>query len=239
MRSGRLVTLAAGLVVLAMLVMVVAQAAPAKPVQRPRGPAAGGGPGMRGGGRGMNWNDPKAALDGYAKMLGLSAAQKARAKPIFDNQIRQAKAIQGNKKLSDQQKMQKFMAVSRDAQAKLRKILTPQQLRKQDDMDMGLERMAQFLGLSPAQRTKIRPILAKQQSQMRAVFGDQKLSQAKRMAKMQALGAASQAQIKKFLTPAQRKKWDAMGDRMRGMGRGQGGGRGGPGGGGRGPGGPR
>ena len=47
MRSGRLVTLAAGLVVLAMLVMVVAQAAPAKPVQRARGPAAGGGcPGL-------------------------------------------------------------------------------------------------------------------------------------------------------------------------------------------------
>jgi hypothetical protein len=234
MKTSRLIALVAGLIAVAMLTAVVASAAPAKPAAKPKAAQAGprrGGPG--GGGPRM---DAGEMLNRWAKMLGLSAAQKAKAKPIFDSQVKQFKALQGNKKADPRQMGQKMGAVMRDSQAKLRKILTPAQLRKLDDMELGLDGMGKMLGLSEAQKAKIRPILMKQRSQMTAIFGNNKLSQDQKMAKLKPIGQAAEAQINKILTAAQKKK---LADMRKQMGGAPGGGGRGMGGGMRGMGGPR
>ncbi len=66
------------------------------------------------------------------------------------------------------------------------------------------------LGLTDAQRARMRPIFMNAGRQYQALQANTSLSPAARMAKLQALQKSSQVQMMAILTPAQRAKMKAM-----------------------------
>lgn len=73
-----------------------------------------------------------------------------------------------------------------------------------------MKRMADELGLTAAQKSKMMPISMASRQQMQALFSNPKLTPAARMAKMQAIQKSSQAKMMSILTPAQRVKMKTM-----------------------------
>lgn len=73
-------------------------------------------------------------------------------------------------------------------------------------------RMTQELGLTDAQKAKMKGIMEAQRPQMMALRDDTKLSREQKMTKMRAMNAAQMKKIVAILTPAQRQK---MQDSMR------------------------
>jgi Spy/CpxP family protein refolding chaperone len=101
--------------------MIHAQSAPDHKPAREQGP---GGPGGRGG--------PN--LDMLAQELGLSADQKAKLAPILEQQ--RAK-MQELRDLAPEQRREKMRAVREENHKALAAILTPEQLKKFDEMNRG------------------------------------------------------------------------------------------------------
>ena len=75
---------------------------------------------------------------------------------------------------------------------------------------MTIEMLTDRLKLTPDQVTKIKPILADQQTQMTALRGDQSLSQDDRMAKMTKIRTDSTTKINAILTPDQQTEYKKM-----------------------------
>jgi Spy/CpxP family protein refolding chaperone len=75
---------------------------------------------------------------------------------------------------------------------------------------MTIEMLTDRLKLTPDQVTKIKPILADQQTQMGALRGDQSLSQDDRMAKMTKIRTDATTKINAILTPDQQTEYKKM-----------------------------
>ena len=69
-----------------------------------------------------------------------------------------------------------------------------------------MQHMADALGLTDAQKSKLMPIAMASRQQMQALFRNPKLTPAARMAKMQAIQKSNRAKMMSILTPAQRAK---------------------------------
>jgi protein CpxP len=82
--------------------------------------------------------------------------------------------------------------------------------------DRQLEHMTKELGLTADQQSQIKPVLVDRQQKTEAVFQDQSLSQEDRRAKMQSIRQESQGKIEAFLNDQQKRKFEAMQERMRG-----------------------
>jgi Spy/CpxP family protein refolding chaperone len=114
-----------------------AGAQPPKGGPAPGGPRPGGPPGgpRPGAGQGM---------DRFAAELGLTNDQKAKLKAIVEDQRKQAQAVVADKSLKDDQRQTKLRGLFQGTQAKIRKLLTPAQQKKFDDMQAQMrERMRQ------------------------------------------------------------------------------------------------
>jgi periplasmic protein CpxP/Spy len=81
---------------------------------------------------------------------------------------------------------------------------------------MTIEMLTERLKLTPDQVTKIKPILADQQTQMGALRGDQSLSQDDRMAKMTKIRTDATTKINAILTPDQQTEYKKMMSEMGG-----------------------
>ncbi len=81
----------------------------------------------------------------------------------------------------------------------------------------GMGRMAQELGLTDAQKAKIKAILQTQMPQMKALRENKTLTPEQKMTKMRALRMAQMKKMEAILTPAQRKKVAAMRAQQRGQ----------------------
>lgn len=78
-----------------------------------------------------------------------------------------------------------------------------------------MQRMADELGLTDAQKAKMMPILMGQRQQMMALRTNTTLSPAARMAKMQSMRQTMTTKMMAILTPAQRVKLKAMRQQQR------------------------
>lgn len=74
----------------------------------------------------------------------------------------------------------------------------------------GMERMAQALGLSESQKSKIMAIVTAQRPQMQALFQNKSLTREQRTTKMRAVSGENMKKINAILTPAQRQKVATM-----------------------------
>jgi Spy/CpxP family protein refolding chaperone len=71
-----------------------------------------------------------------------------------------------------------------------------------------LQAMTEFLGLTPAQQSQIKPILEDTQQQMQAIMKDDSLSREDRGSKMRSLREATDEKIRAVLNDEQKKKFD-------------------------------
>jgi len=71
-----------------------------------------------------------------------------------------------------------------------------------------MQQMAERLGLTDAQKQKLKPLMEKQRGKMRGVMQDPNLSQEQKREKLQKIGKENDTEIKKILTPAQIKTYD-------------------------------
>ena len=73
-----------------------------------------------------------------------------------------------------------------------------------------MQKMADALGLSDAQKAQMKPIRQNAMQQMRALQVDTKLTPQAKMDKMKDIGKSANKQMMAILTPAQRQKLKAM-----------------------------
>ena len=81
-----------------------------------------------------------------------------------------------------------------------------------------MERMAKEMGLTDAQKAKVKTIMEAQRPQMMALRSNTSLSDDQRRAKMRTMMTAQNKKIAAVLTPAQRKKMETMMKERRGRG---------------------
>ena len=79
-----------------------------------------------------------------------------------------------------------------------------------------MEKMAQELGLTAAQKTRLQTIMAQTRQQSKAVRNNKSLSDTQKSEKMREIHQASRQRMSDVLTPAQRKKLMAMKTERRG-----------------------
>jgi len=75
---------------------------------------------------------PAMILDEMSKRLNLTAAQKAKIKPVLEDQRNKMKALYNDRSTPNNQKMEKLRAMQTSYQARVKKILTPEQQKKMD-----------------------------------------------------------------------------------------------------------
>ena len=78
-----------------------------------------------------------------------------------------------------------------------------------------MQKMADALGLSDAQKARMKPIRQNAMQQMRALRVDTKLTPQAKMDKMKDIGKSANKQMMAILTPAQREKLKAMRQQQR------------------------
>jgi Spy/CpxP family protein refolding chaperone len=208
MTTHKLLTVVPATLVLVVLAVGAAHVAPTAP----KGGASQPGPG----GPGMKPPTPDQIAAGMAVMLSLSKAQEARLRPIYAAQAKQMKTLWGNTKLTPGQAMARMRALQKSTDQQMRRVLTPAQVRKLDDME--LDGLTRYLGLSEKQRGRIRPILASRKQRLEALADNTKLNGQQRFAETGSIFESSQKQIRAVLTTAQKKRVDQGPQGMPGLG---------------------
>lgn len=171
-----------------------------------------------------------------ANCLGLSEDQKAKIKPLLEENFKAKQAVLADQNLTREQRRAKMLELRGKLHEKIKPILTPEQNSQFADMrtatchhwkgkngcrkDMGhgkayrmdpdkhLARMTACMGLSDDQQAKIKPILEEAIKEKQAVRGDKNLTREQRQAKMLELRGQMQEKIKPLLTAEQLKKFD-------------------------------
>src|ERR1700722_3798995 len=77
---------------------------------------------------------PRSGFDGIAKVLNLTDDQKTKAKPIIEDMQQQIKDVRGDSTLSMTDKRAKMKGIREATTAKLKDILTPDQMAKWSTM---------------------------------------------------------------------------------------------------------
>jgi protein CpxP len=99
---------------------------PPPPADQTQGPPPGGP-----GGRGMN---PERRLEMMQKRLNLSADQTTQVKALMDGEQARMEALRSNTSLAQQDRRSQMMAIRQDGETKTRALLTPDQVKKYDEM---------------------------------------------------------------------------------------------------------
>ena len=77
------------------------------------------------------------SFEGISKALNLTDDQKTKAKPVFDDMTQQMRDLRGDTTLSSTEKRTKMKDIRTATTAKLKDILTPEQMAKWEKMGPG------------------------------------------------------------------------------------------------------
>jgi hypothetical protein len=102
-----------------------------------QGPGQGHGQWGRPGGR---WMDPDAQLDHLSKDLKLTDDQKAKIKPILEDQAKKLQALHQNSSLAPEDMHAKFHEIRQNTVKQIRPLLNADQQKKYDDAVKNEER---------------------------------------------------------------------------------------------------
>jgi Spy/CpxP family protein refolding chaperone len=115
----------------------------------------------------------------FAKALHLTDSQMAQLKSIRDSFMAQAKTIKEDASLSAEEKSARTKAAQEAAHEQVKKVLTPAQMKKfdeiheragQEEHGMGMAQMAKTLNLSSSQQTRVKAIFADVHTKIRQVL---------------------------------------------------------------------
>ncbi len=84
------------------------------------------------------------------------------------------------------------------------------------DAEGQLKHLTEALDLNADQQAQLKPILAARDQQRQQILADQSLAEADRHARMRAIQDATRGKIEAVLTDAQKQKYEAMQENMRG-----------------------
>jgi Spy/CpxP family protein refolding chaperone len=194
----------------------VAMAAPAQPASQ----SAAAGPGMK------KMSKPENRMARLSRGLDLTEEQKAKIKPILEDESAKVESVLDNSNLSRQQKRTRIREIHAATFEQIKTILTPEQLKKHEEMmksakkmspgmrnatpDNRLQRLSTTLNLSEEQKAKIKPMLEDESTEVKAVLDDSNLSRQQKRTKIRDIHADTFEQIKTILTPEQLKKHEEM-----------------------------
>lgn len=170
---------------------------------------------------------PGGPLEHLTRELNLTDDQKAKIKPILDQNLPQLKAIHD-------EAVAKAKPIMDTMAAQIRPILTPEQQQKLDALKQRMEAgpggpggpgkmhhdmggkggpgmwLTEKLGLTPDQQAKVKAIFEASHAQVKAIRSDTSLSKEDKRAKLKAIHDSNNTQIRALLTPDQQQKFDAM-----------------------------
>lgn len=176
-------------------------------------------------GENMGGGDPIAML---IAALNLTPDQQSQIQAIFEATKAQAREVSDDKTLSRDERMAKMKLLHETALAKTKALLTPDQLKKFNEVQSQLphgpgmhghdhgpegDPVAMFstaLNLTPDQQTQIRAILETVHPQMKVIEDDTTLSKDDQAARMSELHDATHAKIRALLTADQAQKFDEL-----------------------------
>lgn len=173
-----------------------------------------------------------------ATCLGLTEDQKAKIKPLLEENFKAKQAVTADKNLSRDQRRSKMKELRVKLHDQLKPLLTTEQNSKvasmwtanghhwkgnkgcmkaghhgkdfRMDPDKHIARMTACMGLSADQQAKIKPILEEAIKEKQAVRADNTLTRDQRRAKMQQLRVQMHEKVKPLLTPEQLKQFDGQ-----------------------------
>jgi Spy/CpxP family protein refolding chaperone len=164
-----------------------------------------------------------------SEKLNLTDAQKAAIKPILANDANEIKAVRQDGSLSKEQKMAKVKEIRDSSVEQINAILTPDQQKefaelrneaRQKMRENAGDRLAMLtkkLNLTDAQAAAIKPILAAEANDIKAVLQDKSLSKEQKQSKIFDIREAANKQINLILTPEQQAKWAELKEHAKSM----------------------
>lgn len=85
--------------------------------------------------KGPALNDPERRLKNLTNDLGLSEEQQAKVKPILEDEFAQLDKLKGNDSYNRDERRAKLQSLNRETYEKLKQVLTPEQLKKYEQID--------------------------------------------------------------------------------------------------------
>jgi Spy/CpxP family protein refolding chaperone len=161
-------------------------------------------------------------MQGLSEKLNLTDTQKAAIKPTFANDANAIKAVRQDGSLTEEQKMAKIKEIRENGRKKINAILTPEQQkefaelknrprhRMREFAENRLEMLSEKLNLTDAQKTTLKPILATEANDIKAVWQDKSLSKEQKQSKASGIREAANTKINAVLTPEQQAKWTEL-----------------------------
>jgi Spy/CpxP family protein refolding chaperone len=158
-------------------------------------------------------------LQQLSEKLNLTDEQKAAIKPILATEANEIKAVHQDGTLSTEQKAAKVKEIRDSSREKINALLTPEQQKKFAEMkEQAAGRMheafqnrmtalAEKLNLTAEQKTAIKPIMAAEANDIKAVGQDTSLSKEQKQTKIAGIRETSDKKINALLTPEQQAKW--------------------------------
>ena len=158
-------------------------------------------------------------LQELSEKLNLTDEQKAAIEPILATEANEIKAVHQDSSLSDEQKQAKVKEIRDSSREKINALLTPEQQktfaemkgqagsRTREAFHNRLSMIAEKLNLTDEQKTAIKPILATEVNDIKAVRQDNSLSQEQKQTKISGIREASDTKINALLTPEQQAKF--------------------------------
>jgi len=174
------------------------------PAQRNKGPAA--------------QKPAREFMQEISEKLNLTDAQKAAIKPILATEANEIKAVHQDGSLSNEQKEAKVKEIRDNGREKINALLTPEQQktfaemrgqagsRMREEFQNRLAMLAEKLNLTDEQKTAIKPIMATEVNDIKAVVQDHSHSKEQKQTNIYGIREASNKKINTLLTPEQQAK---------------------------------
>lgn len=224
-----------GLLALAVLVSMGAQSSSAADIEAAK-PASRGPVGMSKGKTGSY--DPDRRIELMTQNLKLTPEQRAKIKPILDEEFKQLEALRGNDSYNRDERRAKLQELNQATYDKISPILTPAQQKKHETVkkiikerrstqrgsrptpemkgpalnnpERRLKNLTNDLGLSVEQQAKIKPIIEDEFTQLNKLKGSDAYNRDERRTKLQNLNNDTNEKIRQVLTPEQQQKYEQI-----------------------------
>lgn len=153
-----------------------------------------------------------ALLDQLSQQLTLTADQKAKIRPLLEDEARQVAALEKDATLTKEERKSKSEAIDDTTWSQIEPLLTDDQQQKLDQirLDQMLANLTKSLGLTEEQKTKIKTSLDETLPKIREIRENKTLTPEVKEDRLQGVRDAMWQQVYATLTSEQQKKLEEL-----------------------------